>query len=249
MRAGSIGFCSGYAMKKQYAARVTGFLLAFAICAWSLASILEGLGTGGDLMLSLMKRYAPSQRTGLPEEEYAGMCGMITDYLAGAREDFQYQWTGRDSIRYVGFHDYEQQHMVDVRSLFVLVRKVLMISTAAGAACVGLLFWFRRRTATLRGLRDGAIAVMVLLGSMLVWGLLDFGSFFTAFHQVFFTNSLWLLNPSTDLLIRLMPTEFFMAYARIAVISYLPFPLLLLVVPQCMIRKERKQYAKQSAGL
>ena len=160
--AGSIGFCSGYAMKKQYAARVTGFLLAFAICAWSLASILEGLGTGGDLMLSLMKRYAPSQMTGLPEEEYAGMCGMITDYLAGAREDFQYQWTGRDSIRYVGFHDYEQQHMVDVRSLFVLVRKVLMISTAAGAACVGLLFWFRRRTATLQGLRDGAVAAMVL---------------------------------------------------------------------------------------
>ena len=46
-----------------------------------------------------------------------------------------------------------------------------------------------------------------------------------------------------------MPEDFFMAYARIAAISYLPFPLLLMIVPQCIIRKERKQYAKQSVGL
>ncbi|MBQ2463136.1 MAG: TIGR01906 family membrane protein [Clostridia bacterium] len=236
-------------MRKQFSARLTGFLLSLAICIWGLASIVEGLGTGGDLMLSLMRRYAPSVMTGLPEEEYPGMCGMITDYLAGSREEFQYQWSGKDGVRYVGFHDYEQQHMEDVRSLFVLDRTVLMISTALGAVCVGLLFFFRRRTPSLRGMRDGAVAVVLLLAGLLVWGLADFDSFFVAFHHLAFTNGLWLLNPSTDLLIRLMPEDFFMAYARIAAISYLPFPLLLMIVPQCIIRKERKQYAKQSVGL
>ena len=43
-------------MKRQIAARVTGFVLSLAVCIAGLALILEGLGTGGELMLSLMQR-------------------------------------------------------------------------------------------------------------------------------------------------------------------------------------------------
>ena len=40
--------------------------------------------------------------------------------------------------------------------------------------------------------------------------MLDYDRFFTAFHRLAFTNDLWLLNPRTDLLIRLMPEGLFM---------------------------------------
>lgn len=37
----------------------------------------------------------------------------------------------------------------------------------------------------------------------------DFNGFWTTFHQLFFTNDLWLLNPATDLMINLFPEAFF----------------------------------------
>ena len=236
-------------MRKQGFARVTGFLLSLALCLLGLAVILEGLGTGGELMLSLMLRYAPPISTGLPEEEYPGMCRMITQYLAGNEETFQYVLTGAGGTQYLCFHDYEQAHMADVRSLFVLDRTVLLISAAVCAVLIALTFHIRKKKGTLQGLRDGALAVILLLLAMLVWGLVDFDGFFTMFHRLAFTNDLWLLDPATDLLIRLMPIEFFIAYACIAAGTFLIIPVLLVIVPECILRKERKQYAKQSDRL
>ena len=80
---------------------MTGFVLSLAVCIAGLALILEGLGTGGELMLSLMRRHAPSASTGLPEKEYAGMCGMITGFLGGSVDEFQYTWDGADGTRYL----------------------------------------------------------------------------------------------------------------------------------------------------
>ena len=48
---------------------------------------------------------------------------------------------------------------------------------------------------------------------LLAWGLVDFDGLFVTFHRIAFTNEGWLLDPSKDLLIRLMPVEFFIALA------------------------------------
>ena len=37
----------------------------------------------------------------------------------------------------------------------------------------------------------------------------DFTKYFTIFHEIFFTNDLWLFDPSTDLMIRMLPEGFF----------------------------------------
>ena len=44
---------------------------------------------------------------------------------------------------------------------------------------------------------------------------MDFNRLFILFHRIAFTNDLWLLNPRTDLLIRLMPIGFFISYAAL----------------------------------
>ncbi len=41
--------------------------------------------------------------------------------------------------------------------------------------------------------------------------LIDFQGAFVKFHEIFFKNDLWQLDPKTDLLIRLMPEEFFVS--------------------------------------
>ena len=51
--------------------------------------------------------------------------------------------------------------------------------------------------------------------AVIILACIDFNSLFVLFHQVAFRNDLWLLDPQTDLLIRLMPIEFFISYAAI----------------------------------
>ena len=232
--------------KRDGLIRLLACLSGVLLCLLWLCMLLDGLGSDQPLMLNLMERYAPSPRTGLPSEEYAGMCRMITDYLSGARDTFQYRFTTR-GLTYEAFQKHEIRHMEDVRALFLLERRVLL-ACAALVAVSGLWLVKRRRTtASLRGLRDSGLLILALLASLGILAAADFGTFFTGFHELFFTNDLWLLNPRTDLLIRLMPTPFFMTYARILLVTFLPVPVCLLAVPALILRgRSRDKRAKDS---
>lgn len=39
---------------------------------------------------------------------------------------------------------------------------------------------------------------------------IDFTSCFTLFHKLFFTNNLWIFDPETDYMIRMLPEGFFL---------------------------------------
>ena len=54
-----------------------------------------------------------------------------------------------------------------------------------------------------------ASEVAVFGAAFAVWAAVDFSSAFTFFHETLFTNDLWLLNPEIDLLLRLLPEQFF----------------------------------------
>ncbi len=57
---------------------------------------------------------------------------------------------------------------------------------------------------------------MLLVPTVLfVWGTTHFEQLFILFHESFFSNDLWMMNYSRDMIIRLMPIEFFMDYAAI----------------------------------
>ena len=62
--------------------------------------------------------------------------------------------------------------------------------------------------------RGAGAFLLLIAAAAAVWAAIDFVSLFTLFHQLLFTNDLWLLNPQTDLLLMLMPEPFFIAYAK-----------------------------------
>ena len=68
---------------------------------------------------------------------------------------------------------------------------------------------------------------LILLG---IWILADFTGFWTTFHQLFFTNDLWLLNPATDLMINLFPEAFFSHLVIRILLWFLAFYLPCLIV-------------------
>ena len=77
------------------------------------------------------------------------------------------------------------------------------------------------------------VALLALLAAM------DFDRLFILFHQIAFTNNLWLLNPQTDLLIRLMPTQLFIDYAQIIGIVWAALMGVLLIIATVKLRNQQ----------
>lgn len=225
-------------MMKKILAALCGVLLAVACAMASLCLLVEGAGSSAQLMHALMRRCAPPAYTGLPQEHYLPMTGMITDYLSGRAEEFQYTYTDADGITYLCFRAHEVQHMQDVRMLFTLVLRV-MIGCVLALAVLGGGAWLLRRYAgqVCRGVLGALAGLGLVLAGLILWGAVDFDGLFVLFHRLSFTNDLWLLDPRTDLLIRLMPTEFFVHYAAILGGTWLALLLLMGAAAWIVCRK------------
>ena len=190
--------------------KAAGFLLVWAAVLFALAAAVYGIAGNGDLLAREMLYYAPPETTGLPESEYGGVGRMTAGYLTGREKTFQYVFSGAEEKEYFCFRSYEADHMADCRDLIRLAGTIRWIAGGlvlllAGAAA---LRW-KYRMDFAAGMRIGLIAAGTAFGLLLVWGLIDFDSLFVTFHRVAFTNEGWLLDPRTDMLIRLMPTPFF----------------------------------------
>lgn len=196
--------------------KALGVLLALTAALTLLALLIDAMAGSPSLMQSLLEQHAPASATGLAEEDYPKAAAMIADYLAGRTDTFQLAATVDGAYTETAFSGKEQQHMADVRELFVLARGIAL-GGALVCAVLLLACWLLRRSdgAAMAGFRWGIGALLLVLAALLVWGMVDFDSLFILFHHLAFTNDLWLLNPATDLLIRLMPVSFFVHYAAL----------------------------------
>ncbi|MCL2545103.1 MAG: TIGR01906 family membrane protein [Clostridia bacterium] len=133
--------------------------------------------------------------------------------LNGDLDALRLRVRGLDGREVAAFNEREIAHMADVAELYRLAKIVLCVS-AALFLTLALWIWQRgRRTPNKAGIAKGALwgvlDVLLLAGAVALWALIDFRSAFWAFHHIAFTNDLWLLDPNTDLLIQMMPQEFF----------------------------------------
>jgi len=133
-------------------------------------------------------------------------------YLEDKRADLDFKGNfnnGEDEF----FSQRDKKHMVDVKGLFV--KGMYIRNTMFFYLLLFLLFVFWRKPAKkqLRFLaRCGiAIAVAGIAPILLIVVLMsiDFYKYFTVFHEIFFTNDLWLLDPAVDRLVNIFPQEFF----------------------------------------
>lgn len=210
-------------------------LSVLLLCISMLAAIIYGVGTSSELMHSLMMHTAPPAQTGLPAEQYQPMAQMITSYLKG-NGSFQLIFTAGGN-EYAAFNQKEQTHMADVQQLFMLCSHVSL-----GSAILTLVGWLttHRNPSFWRIVRRTACCVLAYVTILALLACIDFDSLFILFHKLAFTNDLWLLNPQTDLLIRLMPIEFFISYAAIIGGLWLLGMVGLLVISTIIINKSNK---------
>lgn len=135
----------------------------------------------------------------------------LLQYTAGERENLNMHCVIKGVEREV-FNDREKQHMVDVRALFLTARDTRNVFLIAAAALIiaGLIFYRRGAVRSLLKCYSWTCgAFLFVIAALGVYAALDFTSFWTGFHQIFFTNDLWLLNENTDILIMMVPAQFF----------------------------------------
>ena len=148
-------------------------------------------------------------------------------YLRGNREDLVVDTIVKGEEQEF-FNDREKAHMVDVRNLFVgglWIRRIALV-----LFLLSVVVMIKTKVEWKRLLpKSFLIGLGVFIGITPGAGFLfmsDFNKYFTIFHEIFFDNDLWLLDPRTDLLIRMLPEGFFLdMVVRIGVI----FLILLLV--------------------
>lgn len=227
--------------------KLAGVLAALAWMIFGITGVVRWIAGDGGLMGSEMLRTAPPETTGLPESDYAGVGVMTADFLTGKQEVFQYvvargNGTGTACARTEVFQAHEAAHMEDCRKL-IRLDTVICIGSGIAALLLTAAGFLPRKgregfaQGVLWGLRGMAAAVLVFL----VWALIDYNGLFVTFHLVAFPQGGWLLDSRTDLLIRLMPTEFFIRLGLHGLLRFAALPVILAVFAHIARKVNRDQ--------
>ena len=134
--------------------------------------------------------------------------------------------------------------MADCRNLVFLDRTVMILAgvTVLVLTATGLLRGNRERF--YRGILTGLRIMGCALAALLIWALADFDGLFVTFHRAAFPNGGWLLNPETDLLIRLMPLNFFISLGIRGAMRALATPVVLAAAARIGIHRARSKEQK-----
>lgn len=150
--------------------------------------------------------------TGVSDDDRYRLNGAMAAYLRGEQAELDDRAVVYGAEQ-TAFNETERLHMVDVRELFELARKV----------CAGLwigggfqLAWaLIKRERLLPGYGIALCLWAMAFAAAALWAVWDFTGAFVWFHRMLFSNELWILNPATDLMIRMLPEAFFAGIAAI----------------------------------
>lgn len=206
----------------NYLHRLAGIIIAFCLMIILFITSVEAIAywSPGYFEKEYTKHHVLESLPSMTMEDLLEVTGQMMDYLKGNREDLHILTTihGQEAEF---FNQREIAHMEDVQQLFlnaIYLRRiclglsaVLLVFMILTGARMRRILWSSLSLGT--GLFFGIITALALLIST------NFTKYFIMFHHIFFTNDLWILDPSTDRLINIVPEGFFMDTAgRIALL-------------------------------
>ena len=191
--------------------KIACILAGVALCLGLLCGAILSAAYDQNLYLKQYEKLGVAQEIGLTEEGLHAVTQKLIGYCRGAEESLQIEVEVHGVLRPF-FSERELLHMVDVQKLFGLANWLCPLLCLPGVALAGFAIFARRsRLRPGKYLLYGMGAGLAVIAGAGIYALLDFTAFWTAFHHLFFTNDLWLLNPAVDLLINLVPEGFFSA--------------------------------------
>lgn len=178
---------------------------------------------------------------GISEEDMLLLDVNLANYLFGRTD------TPNAEIAVFGkmqpaFNEKELIHLDDCRELLSLTANVPLNCFLAVA---GVLLVLRDKRGRGTPAWTASAIILAPIAFLGLWAAVDFNSAFHFFHKILFTNNLWLLDPRTDLLIRICPASMFAGMGlRIglkAAFALLGLPLIVTIAHYLSERKRKSK--------
>lgn len=226
-------------------------ILFFFVSLLGLVSVLCSIAytsvTNESLYLQGFQRFSQTAHLGVSYQRYGEYAHALSQYLDGKADAVQVKNPDTGEME-SAFSVKENLHLSDVKGI---VTGLKIMRYAGGGLVIAVLaalwfLWGRNRRSQLlsqavRGFAMASLALLLAALTLLIWGLADFTGLFWAFHQIVFSNDLWLLNPQTDLLVALMPEPFFSWYAGEMLKSLWPVLAMMLLILFAWLRVTKIQ--------
>lgn len=217
-----------------------GVLCAFCLMIVFLITAVEAVAywTPGYYEKEYTKYQVLNDLPEMTMEDLLTVTEEMMAYLRGNREDL-HVYTTMGGVHCEFFNAREIAHMEDVRDLFIgglWLRRIGLVFTAVSA--IGLWFWSKKDNERKKYLKY-AVPHSLCLGTgiffaaaLAIIGLVstNFSKYFVVFHHIFFDNDLWILDPSTDMLINIVPQPFFMDTALYIAVVFVSMIVLFLTL-------------------
>lgn len=163
------------------------------------------------------KNLNTAENLGMNDEDLFNATDALLDYLHDERADILVEGEVFGFKREI-FTERETLHMVDVKNLYQNVLTARNVATIIGVlALIALIVCSRKDGNDLNMLKKQlagsfiqiSICLLIAVGMLAGYALMDFTSFWIGFHELFFTNDLWQLNPANSIMINMFPETFF----------------------------------------
>ena len=175
--------------------------------------------------------------------EYAGVDSDKLKKMYSNLIDYIYK--GDQNLINTDFNKREVSHMVDVNKLYninIMVTYITLISLIV--YIIYLIFKYKKKTNIYSELKFIRKIFLTILFAMIILSIIisiDFDSAFIKFHHLFFNNDLWLLDPITDIMIRMLPQDFFMNMAIRIGLYFVRFLALIYIILTILIRNNKEK--------
>lgn len=183
------------------------------------------------------EEYSIYDKTQIEKKDLIIVTREMLDYMKGNRKNLiiEAKVNGEEEIV---FGERERKHMVDVKNLFEKGFMIRNLSLILFIISLFLIIKFYKKT-LYKLLISASILPLIIMSIFGIAISIDFNKYFTIFHEILFTNDLWLLNPKTDILIQMLPLDFFYSIS-IRILTYFILQLIIIFLLGFILRGKEK---------
>jgi integral membrane protein (TIGR01906 family) len=214
------------------------FLLAAAL----LLSVIDAVCFNRSFYQRAYQEADTAEEIGMSEEDLMEATEVLLDYLQDERDDIDYEAEVNGYERTI-YSTREEAHMEDVKALYqnaMTVRNILYAIVCV-LLVIGILMDRKLIFHHLfEGWRYGMVLALLCIGFISLLAAVDFYDFWINFHELFFDNDLYYLDPNTSIMINMFPENFFVQMVAVIIIVTVVLSVAIGLVLYGCKRKEKK---------
>lgn len=218
------------------------FLLSIAL----LLSVIDVICFSRTFYERTYEQMDTDENIGMRDEDLMEATDVLLDYLQGKRDDIDYTCEVNGGVRDVYSHR-EALHMEDVRTLYQnsVKAEYILYPVSLGLICLTAVLERKRKWENLfDSFRYGILLTALCIGFIVLLAGVDFYDFWINFHELFFDNDLYYLDPNTSIMINMFPEEFFVKMVGTIIVSAVLVYAVLGLILYGLKKREKKKNAE-----